>query len=99
MHVPAGRTVFKEHDSGDAFYACVRGSLKVQIAGQTVKVIEPGNYFGEFALERNVPRSATVIATTDCFLIHLLASEYMKLLAANSGSQVMQFSARLIYCR
>lgn len=88
IFLPSGRTVFKENDPGDAFYACVRGSLKVQIAGQIVKLLEPGNVFGELALERNVPRSATVVSTSDCVLIHLLAAEYTRLLAAGLGAQV-----------
>ena len=63
VRVPAGEAVFREGDPGDRFY--VIGSGEVEIAGKT---FAEGESFGEIALLRDVPRTATVTARTDVVL-------------------------------
>jgi hypothetical protein len=47
-----------------------------------------GNVFGELSLERNVPRSATVTATSDSLLVQLYAADYTKLVSQAAAGQV-----------
>jgi CRP-like cAMP-binding protein len=43
----------------------VDGTARVEIGGQTIATIGPGEFFGEIALLDGGPRTATVIAETD----------------------------------
>jgi ATP-binding cassette subfamily B protein len=73
---PAGATVVQEGASGDRFYLIARGQVAVYKIGfngeeRKVAVLEDGDYFGEIALIRNVPRSATVRTLTSCVFLTL----------------------------
>jgi len=63
VRLPAASVVIREGDTGDLFY--VIGEGEVEVAGKTLRA---GGSFGEIALLRDVPRTATVTATTDVVL-------------------------------
>jgi hypothetical protein len=77
VRVAAGEDVFHAGDAGDRFYVVESG--EVEIAGARHGT---GSYFGEIALLRDVPRTATVHALTD---VELLALERDDFLAAVTG--------------
>ena len=70
--IPAGRSVISEHASGDNLYVIVKGRVEItkDIAESEnddntvaqLKVLEPGDFFGEMSLLDNEPRSANVIS-------------------------------------
>lgn len=84
VHADAGHVVIRQGDPGDRFYLVVEGNLEVTVDGRSLAEIGPGGYFGEIALLRNVPRTATVSALTP---IRLLALEREQFLAAVTGSR------------
>ena len=74
--VAAGEVIVKEGDPGDAFFVIARGKAEVSALGGhgeilRVSVLGVGDYFGEIALLRGTPRTATVKAVTPMVLFKL----------------------------
>jgi MFS family permease len=71
VRVEPGRVVVRQGESGDRFYLVRDGTLRVAINGRDVQTLGPGDSFGEIALLRDVPRTASVVAETDVSLYAL----------------------------
>ena len=68
VELAEGDVVIHEGDHGDLFYVVESGSLTVSKEGRFVASLGPGDYVGEIALLRDVPRTATVNATAPTVL-------------------------------
>jgi MFS family permease len=90
--VPAGTVVVRQGAVGDRFYLVVDGKLKVTVGDELRRELGPGTYFGEIALLRDVPRTATVETIADS---HLLALEREVFLQAVTGSRQSVRAANL----
>lgn len=67
---PAGATIIKEGDSGEAFFILESGEAEVfksdiENGTKPVKRYTKGDYFGELALLDDKPRAASVVAAKD----------------------------------
>lgn len=77
-----GEEVFAQGSAGDCFYVIVDGEVDVEVDRRHVRIERAGDHFGEIALLRDVPRTATVRARTD---IELDALERDDFIAAVTG--------------
>ena len=66
VDVEAGRTIVAEGEIGDRYYVVRTGELEVSAGGAPLRVLRGGDGFGEIALLREVPRTATVVAPERC---------------------------------
>jgi MFS family permease len=54
--------IVAEGESGDTAYVVSSGRVRIEKSGEPIAEAGPGDYFGEIALLRDVPRTATVTA-------------------------------------
>jgi MFS family permease len=82
----AGATIFRRGDHGDRFYVVEQGEVEIELDGVASKVEGRGGYFGEIALLRDVPRTATVSARTDVELYALERDEFIGAVTGHAPS-------------
>ncbi len=66
VRIPAGQTLFKVNDAGHLMYVLTTGTAEVIVNNRVVEALQHGNIVGEMGLVSPGPRSATVVATSDC---------------------------------
>ena len=87
VDVAAGGTVFRQGDHGDRFYVVEDGRCEIAIDGEKVADAWPGETFGEIALLRDVPRTATVTAIDDSKLLALERDDFIAAVTGHVASR------------
>ena len=79
--VPAGIDVIREGEAGHEFFAIAAGDVEISKKGRRVATERAGGVFGEIALLRGIPRTATVTTTAPSQLFVLHAQAFHSLVA------------------
>src|SRR5439155_7959609 len=82
VELPEGSVIISEGGRGDDFVVIAEGTVEVSQAGRALRVLRRGDGAGEVALMRDVPRTATVTATSPDVLYRL--SRLLFLTAVNA---------------
>jgi MFS family permease len=85
LSVSAGELVIRAGDAGDRFYIVGDGELDIDVGGRHAAVHE-ADYFGEIALLRNVPRTATVTAVVDSKLYALQQDDFLAAVTGHAAA-------------
>ena len=83
----AGDEVVTQGDHGDRFYVIEEGTARVVRDGAVSRDLVDGDCFGEIALLRDVPRTASVIATTTLRLRSLARDDFLAAVAGPAASR------------
>jgi CRP-like cAMP-binding protein len=75
--VSAGQVVVRQGDPGDRYYVVADGHFAVDVGGLPRPEIGPGGGFGETALLRDIPRTATVTARESGLLLGLDRDDFL----------------------
>jgi CRP-like cAMP-binding protein len=85
--VRAGEVVIRAGDAGDRFYIVGEGELDID-AGDRHTTAHRADYFGEIALLRDVPRTATVVATADSELLGLQRDDFLAAVTGHAAAHI-----------
>jgi MFS family permease len=92
LEVPAGAAIVRAGEAGERFYLVDSGKVQIGLENGEKQTGADG-FFGEIALLRDVPRTATVTAAT---ATHLYALERADFLAALTGHVLAEAAAQNI---
>jgi len=81
----AGEVLIRAGDAGDRFYIVRTGELGID-AGKKHTVAGEGDYVGEIALLRDVPRTATVTALIDSTLYALQRDDFLAAVTGHAAA-------------
>jgi Cyclic nucleotide-binding domain len=84
--VPAGKPVITAGEVGDRFYIVGSGVLDVDAPGRHTTA-KAADYFGEIALLRDLPRTATVRAAEDSVLYALERDDFLVAVTGHSAAR------------
>ena len=95
MSVTGGTDIVRQGEEGDRFYVVKAGTADVLVDGFLVGAVAPGGYFGERALLREVPASATVRPREPMELLVLAQVDFITALTGQTGTGTSPADPRL----
>ena len=91
--VPADYTIFRVGDQPDGMHFIVEGEVEIELT-PTPRRLRDGEYYGEIAIIKEVPRRVTVTAVTECRLLILGVRDFRNLL--NESPDLHKEFARVV---
>ncbi len=88
LAVDPGTAVITEGERGDAYYVVEHGRFRIEQGGVVLRTLdEPADGFGEIALIRNVPRTATVTAEEPSVLLVVRRDDFLGAMAGHAPTR------------
>lgn len=102
-HYPPGTTLCLEGNIEDVFYIIITGDVKVtkEISSEShrvLKLLKPGDFFGEMGLIHDAPRAATVTTLTNTSVLEIDKNKFkesLQQISTVSLAMVREVSRRL----
>lgn len=79
----AGTAIVSAGEPGHGFYLIIDGRAEVKRGDRTIATLGPGEYFGELALIRETPRTATVVAKDPTTCLALTRWDFKGIVVSN----------------
>ena len=86
VRVAAADEIVRAGEAGERFYVIDEGEVDVTVSGESVGLLGSGEYFGEIALLRDIPRTATITARTDVSLYALGRNQFVAAVTGHAPS-------------
>jgi CRP-like cAMP-binding protein len=84
VHVEPDGIVFLAGDEGERFYVVRSGEVEISLDGRVLATEQRGGSFGEIALLRDVPRTATAIAPSGAELYAIRREDFLAALTRHT---------------
>ena len=75
-----GDVIFREGDPGDCLYVIQDGAVDITLGNRVLKLMQPGDLFGEMSLIDGEPRSANAVARAETTLILINEEQFLFLI-------------------
>ena len=75
-----GKVLIREGERGREFFVIISGEVEVRRKGRKMSTLGAGSYVGEIALLSQIPRTATVTATTPLDVLVITDRAFLSLL-------------------
>lgn len=79
------QNIFKKDEPGDAMYVIISGKVRIHDGGHVLSRLKANDIFGEFALIDDGPRSASVTAEEETYLLRLSRDDFDARLSDDPG--------------
>jgi CRP/FNR family cyclic AMP-dependent transcriptional regulator len=80
LDLPNGKLMAEEGDRGREFFVLLEGEADVTKGDESINTMREGDFFGEIALVTQMPRTASVRATTDVRVLVVNEHDFSALL-------------------
>jgi hypothetical protein len=82
-----GQLIIREGERGDRFFVVDEGVVEVEVNGRVIRRLGPGDGFGEIALVRDVPRTASIRAIEPVALFGLDRSVFLQAVTGHTEAR------------
>lgn len=80
-----GKVLTRQGAPGREFFVLLEGTVEVVRDGKRISTLAGGDFFGELALISNIPRTATVTATSPIRALVVVGRDFRRLLSEDTG--------------
>jgi CRP-like cAMP-binding protein len=93
IDLPEGKRLIRQGERGREFFVLLDGEVDVARDGESIQTMTAGDFFGEIALVSNVPRTASVTATSPVRVLVVTDRDFRTLLEQTPQIQLKVLEA------